>query len=413
MIINKQTLDNGLRIVHVQDCSTQMVAVNMLYDVGSRDEHPDHTGFAHLFEHLMFGGTEHIHDFDTPLQKAGGESNAWTNADVTNYYSTLPVHHIETALWMESDRMAFLNLTDKNLEIQRNVVMEEFKQRCLNRPYGDVSHLMSPLCYKVHPYRWPVIGMDLSHIANATLKEVNSFYHRYYIPNRAVLAITGNISWSQALSLVTKWFGDLPKGVDSFRDLPQEPRQIQQRRMSVKRKVPQNALYMSFHTPRYLDADYYACDIISDILCNGDSSRLKQKLIHDRGLFTAIDSPITGTRDAGLLEIKAKLRPGVSLEQAEEAVWEELDALKNELVSDCELEKVKNKLESVQTFDNISYQRVAYKLAWFELTEKAERINEEPLRYRAVDSSCIKRLSGEMFSADNASVLYYQNDGVA
>ena len=408
MIINKQTLDNGLRIVHVQDSSTQMVAVNVLYDVGSRDEHPDHTGFAHLFEHLMFGGTKNVHDFDTPLQKAGGDCNAWTNADVTNYYSTMPAHHIETALWMESDRMMSLDLSEKNLEVQRKVVMEEFKQRCMNLPYGDVSHLMSPHCYKVHPYRWPVIGKELSHIANATIDDVANFYDRFYVPNRAVLAIVGNISWNQTLNLVKKWFDELPMGDYYVRSLPQEPRQTEQRRMSVERSVPQDALYMSFHTPPFLDTDYYACDIISDILCNGDSSRFKQRLIHDRKLFTTIDSPISGTRDAGLFEIKGKLRPGVSLEDAEQAVWEELEVTKDQLISDYELEKVKNKFESVQTFGNINYQRVAFRLAWFELTEKAELINEESDRYRAINKTSIQRVANDLFNSTNASILYYQ-----
>lgn len=408
MIINKQTLDNGLRIVHVQDSSTQMVAVNVLYDVGSRDEHPDHTGFAHLFEHLMFGGTKNVHDFDTPLQRAGGDSNAWTNADVTNYYSTMPAHHIETALWMESDRMMSLDLSEKNLEVQRKVVIEEFKQRCMNLPYGDVSHLMSPLCYKIHPYRWPVIGKELNHIANATIDEVANFYHRFYVPNRAVLAIVGNITWNQTLNLVKKWFDELPAGDYYVRSLPQEPRQTEQRRMSVERTVPQDALYISFHTPPFLDTNYYACDIISDILCNGDSSRFKQRLIHERKLFTSIDSPITGTRDAGLFEIKGKLRPGVSLEEAEQVVWEELDTMRYQLINDYELEKVKNKFESVQTFGNISYQRVAFRLAWFELTEKAELINEESERYRTVDNISIQRVANDLFNPTNASILYYR-----
>ena len=408
MIINKQTLDNGLRIVHVQDSSTQMVAVNILYDVGSRDEHPNHTGFAHLFEHLMFGGSENVQNFDIPLQKAGGECNAWTNADVTNYYSTLPAHQIETALWLESDRMMSLDLSAKSLEVQRKVVMEEFKQRCMNLPYGDVNHLMLPLCYKVHPYKWPVIGKELSHIANATLEEVAAFYHRFYVPNRAVLAVVGNISWNQALQLVKKWFDDIPSGEEFARSLPQEPLQTELRKMSVERSVPQNALYMSFHTPPYLDKDYYACDIISDILCNGDSSRLKHRLIHERKLFTYIDSPLSGTIDAGLLDVKGKLRPGITLEQAEQAVWEELDAIKNQLIGDYELEKVKNKVESVRTFDNINYQRVAYRLAWFELTDKAELINEESKYYRAVDNTCIQRVANNLFNPANASVLYYR-----
>ncbi|MCR4764852.1 MAG: insulinase family protein [Bacteroidaceae bacterium] len=407
MIINKHTLDNGLRIVHVQDSSTQMVALNILYDVGSRDEHPEHTGFAHLFEHLMFGGSKNVPDFDIPMQQAGGECNAWTNADVTNFYATLPAHHLETALWMESDRMMSLDLSEKSLEVQRKVVMEEFKQRCLNLPYGDVAHLMSPLCYQVHPYRWPVIGMELSHIANATLEEVSQFYHRFYVPNRAVLAITGNISWDKALCLVSQWFEDIPRGEEHVRNLPQEPRQTHQRRKSVERAVPQDALFMSFHTAPFLTTDYFVTDIISDILCNGASSRLKQRLVHERELFTYIDAPITGTRDAGLLEVKAKLRPGVSLEQAEMAVWEELDTLKHNPIGDYELEKVKNKLESAQTFGNINYQRVAYRLAWFELNEKAELIDEEPQCYRAVSTSDILRVANELFHPDNASVLYY------
>ena len=408
MKINKHTLDNGLRVVHTQDSSTQMVAVNVLYDVGSRDEHPDHTGFAHLFEHLMFGGSAHVPDFDACLQRAGGESNAWTSADVTNFYATLPSHHAETAFWLESDRMLSLDLSDRNLEVQRSVVIEEFKQRCLNRPYGDVGHLMSPLCYEVHPYRWPVIGKELSHIAQATMDEVSAFHHRFYNPGQAVLSVTGNISWNQVLNLAEKWFGDIPAGETYERHLPQEPRQTQQRRMSVERAVPQDSLYMSFHTPAFQHPDFYACDIISDVLCNGASSRLKQRLIHERRLFTSIDAPMSGTRDAGLIDIKGQLRQGVTLEEAEEAVWEELDKLMAEPLNDYELEKVKNKQESVQTFGNINYQRVAYKLAWFELNGRAEQINDELACYRAVDAECLQHVASELFRKDNANVLHYK-----
>lgn len=408
MKINKHTLDNGLRVVHTQDSSTQMVAVNVLYDVGSRDEHPDHTGFAHLFEHLMFGGSAHVPDFDACLQRAGGESNAWTSADVTNFYATLPSHHVETAFWLESDRMLSLDLSERNLEVQRSVVMEEFKQRCLNNPYGDVNHLMLPLCYQVHPYRWPVIGKELNHIAQATMDEVSEFHHCFYNPGQAVLAITGNIEWNQALDLAGKWFADIPAGEAYERHLPQEPRQTQQRRLHVERAVPQDALYMSFHTPPFLHPDFYTSDIISDVLSNGSSSRLKQRLIHERQIFTAIDAPITGTRDAGLIEIKGKLRKGVGMQQAEDAVWEELDQLATQPLCDYELEKVKNKQESVLTFGNINYQRVAYKLAWLELNGGAEVINDELSRYQAVDAESLKRVAHEMFRSDNASVLHYQ-----
>jgi len=394
--------------VHVQDSSTQMVAVDVLYDVGSRDEHPDHTGFAHLFEHLMFGGSAHVPDFDIPLQRAGGESNAWTNTDVTNFYETLPSHHIETALWMESDRMMSLDLSPKSLEVQRSVVMEEFKQRCMNRPYGDVQHLMLPLCYQVHPYQWPVIGKELSHIANATLEEVHNFYHRFYGPNHAILAITGNISWKDTIRLVEKWFGDIAPGNEQVRALPQEPPQTEQRRLSVERPVPQDALYISFHTSPYMHPDFYASDIISDLLCNGDSSRLKQKLIHEQELFTMIDAPLSGTRDAGTLEIKGKLRQGVSAEQAEEAIWNVLNELMLQPVGSYELEKVKNKFESVQTFSNISYQRLAYRLAWYELNDRAELLNEELDLYRATRSDDVMRIAQQIFRPDNASVLYYR-----
>jgi predicted Zn-dependent peptidase len=385
-----------------------MVAVNVLYDVGSRDEHPDHTGFAHLFEHLMFGGSAHVPDFDACLQRAGGESNAWTSADITNFYATLPSHHAETAFWLESDRMLSLDLSDRNLEVQRNVVMEEFKQRCLNRPYGDVTHLMSPLCYTTHPYRWPVIGKELSHIAQATMDEVSAFHHRFYNPGQAILSVTGNITWEQVLSLAEKWFGDIPAGELYERHLPQEPRQTQQRRMSVERAVPQDNLYMSFHTPAFQHPDFYASDIISDVLCNGASSRLKQRLIHERRLFTSIDAPMSGTRDAGLIDIKGQVRQGVTLEEAEEAVWEELNKLMAQPLDDYELEKVKNKQESVQTFGNINYQRVAYKLAWFELNGRAEQINDELACYRAVDAESLQRIACELFREDNANVLHYK-----
>lgn len=410
MIINKHTLGNGLRVVHLQDSATPMVAINLLYDVGSRDEQAGHTGFAHLFEHLMFGGSENVRDFDTPLQKAGGECNAWTNADVTNYYSTLPAHHIETALWLESDRMSFLNLSVKTLEVQRSVVMEEYKQRCLNLPYGDVAHFTLPLSYKVHPYRWPVIGQRIDDIESATLEDVRKFYASFYNPSRAILAVTGNVEWEALLQLVEKWFGPLPSASAYQRRLPQEPRQDAQRRGEVNRPVPQDALFMSFHVPGCMHPDIYACDMLSDILSNGGSSRLKQRLIHERKLFSSIDAPLSGTRDAGLLEIKGKLHPGVSLSEAEEAVWEELRQLQSVLVDAYELQKVKNKYESVHTFGKINYQRMAYRLAWFELNGRADLANDEISKYLSVDAASLMRVAQETFRPDNASILYYRKE---
>lgn len=408
MKINKKTLDNGLRLVHHADTSTQMVALNVLYDVGARDEHPQHTGFAHLFEHLMFGGSLYIPDYDTPLQLAGGENNAWTNNDITNYYLTVPRTNVETAFWLESDRMLELAFSEQNLEVQRGVVMEEFKQRCLNQPYGDVGHLIRPLAYKVHPYRWPTIGRELSHIAQATLEEVKSFFFRYYAPNNAVLAVTGNIAWEEAVRLTEKWFGPIPRREVPRRSLPAEPPQTEERRQVVERPVPLDALFMAYRMCGRDDPDYYAFDILSDILSNGQSSRLIRHLVKEQGLFSSLDAYISGSRDAGLLHISGKPATGISLEQAEEAVRHELETLKQSLVGEQELEKVKNKFESAQIFGNINYLNVATNLAWFELTARAEEIDREVEKYRAVTASRLCGVAREAFRPENGSVLYYK-----
>lgn len=408
MKINKLTLPNGLRLVHNEDTSTQMVALNIVYDVGARDEHPDHTGFAHLFEHLMFGGSVHIPDYDAPLQMAGGENNAWTNNDITNYYLTIPRSNVETAFWLESDRMLELAFSEQSLEVQRGVVMEEFKQRNLNQPYGDVSHLLRPLAYRVHPYRWPTIGKDLSHIANATLDEVKSFFYRYYAPNNAVLAVTGNISWEETVRLAEKWFAPIPRREVPLRQLPQEPVQTAERRLTVERNVPLDALFMAYHMCGRADEDYYAFDILSDILSNGRSSRLARRLVQDQKLFSSLDAYISGTRDAGLLHISGKPSPGVTLEQAEAAVRKELEELKHSLIGEQELEKVKNKFESTQIFGNINYLNVATNLAWFELTGQAEDIDREVSRYRAVTAEQLQRVAQQTFLPENSVVLYYK-----
>ena len=406
--INKHILDNGLRLVHHEDTTTQMVALNIVYDVGSRDEHPDHTGFAHLFEHLMFGGSVHIPDYDTPLQQAGGENNAWTNNDITNYYLTVPRVNAEIGFWLESDRMLELAFSPRSLEVQRGVVMEEFKQRCLNQPYGDVSHLIRPLAYRVHPYRWPTIGKQLSHIADATLDEVKDFFFRHYAPNNAVLAVTGNLSWDETRRLADKWFAPILRRDIPERRLPQEPVQTEERRLTVERNVPLDALYMAFHTCGRDEADYYAFDILSDILSNGRSSRLTRRLVQERKLFSNIDAYISGSRDAGLLNISGRPSAGVTLEQAEAAVWEELERLREEPVEHRELEKVKNKFESTQIFGNINYLNVATNLAWFELTGEAEDIDREVGRYHAVSSAQLKDVAHRAFRRENANILYYK-----
>ena len=411
--ISRHVLPNGLRLVHSQDDSTQMVALNVVYNVGARDEHPDHTGFAHLFEHLMFGGSVNIPDYDAPLQLAGGENNAWTNNDITNYYLTVPRQNVEIGFWLESDRMLSLDFNERSLDVQRGVVMEEFKQRCLNQPYGDVGHLLRPLAYKVHPYRWPTIGKELSHIANATLDEVKDFFFRFYAPNNAVLAVTGNISFEEAVALTEKWFASIPKRDVPVRQLPQEPVETEERRLVVERNVPVDSLFMLYHMCERSHPDYYAFDILSDILSNGKSSRLNRHLVQEKQLFSSIDAYISGTVDAGLFHISGKPAAGVSLEKAEAAVREELDRLQNEVVAVQELEKVKNKFESTQIFGNINYLNVATNLAWFELNGAAEDMEKEVEHYRSVTAGQLRAVAQTAFDKRNGVVLYYKGRGEA
>ena len=404
--VNHHTLSNGLRIVHNEDNSTQMVALNVLYDVGARDEDPEHTGFAHLFEHLMFGGSVNIPDYDVPVQNAGGENNAWTNNDITNYYITLPYQNVETGFWLESDRMLSLDFSPQSLEVQRQVVIEEFKQRNLNQPYGDAAHLLREMAYQNHPYRWPTIGKEISHIANATLEEVKSFFYRFYAPNNAILAVTGHISFDETVRLAEKWFGPIPSRNIPKRELPAEKPQTAIRRRSVERKVPVDALYMAFHMCNRFHRAYHAFDIITDLLSNGRSSRFIQTLVQEKKLFTSIDAYISGSLDEGLLHITGKPASGVTLEQAEEAVWQELDKLKTVPVAEDELEKVKNRYESEQIFNNINYLNVATNLAFFELLGRAEDINLEVGKYRSVTVEQIQETARRAFVPENCNILY-------
>ena len=406
--INRKILDNGLRIVHSEDKSTRMVAINVLYDVGARDEHPEHTGFAHLFEHLMFGGSIHIPDYDTHVQNAGGENNAWTNNDITNYYITLPKQNVETGFWLESDRMLSLDFNEKSLEVQRHVVIEEFKQRNLNQPYGDVGHLVRGMAFQKHPYQWPTIGKEPAHIENATLDEVKDFFFRFYAPNNAILSVTGNISFEKTVALAEKWFGPIPRRNVRPQNLPEEPQQTEERRLVVERNVPVDALYMAFHKCDRKHPDYHTFDLMSDILCNGRSSRLIQHLVQQKQVFSSIDAYISGSIDNGLIQIGGKPAPGVSLEEAEAAVWQELEAMKTERIDESELEKVKNRYESEQIFSNINYLNVATNLAFFELIGQAEDINHEVEKYRAVTAEHIMEVSKQTFVKENCSVLYYK-----
>lgn len=407
--LNKHTLENGLRLIHAEDRSTQMVALNLAYDVGARDEDERHTGFAHLFEHLMFCGSKNVPEYDVPVQMAGGENNAWTNNDLTNYYITLPYHNVEIGFWVESDRMLALDFDGNGLEVQRKVVMEEFKQRNLNQPYGDVSHLMRELAFTRHPYRWPTIGKELSHIENATREETEAFFYRYYAPNNAVLAVTGHIDFAEAVRLTEKWFGGIPKRNVPVRNLPPEPEQTALRRLTVERQVPSDALYMAFKMNGRLHPDYHACDMLSDILSNGSSSRLIQRLVKEKQVFTSIDAPVMGSIDPGLFHISGRPASGVSLEEAERAVWEELERLKIECIAEEEIEKVKNKYESQQIFSQLNYLHVAMELAYHELLGDAEGINREVAQYRAITAEQLQDLARRTFVPERCSIIHYHS----
>lgn len=409
--INRYCLSNGLRLIHHQDKETQMVALNLLYDVGSKDENPDCTGFAHLFEHLMFGGSVNIPDFDTPLQKAGGENNAWTSNDITNYYSVVPRQNVETAFWLESDRMLGLDFSEKSLSVQKQVVIEEFKQRNLNQPYGDIPLLIRPLAYKVHPYRWPTIGKRVEHIEQVKLEDVKSFFYKYYAPNNAILAVTGNISFEEAVELTEKWFGTIERRDIEPRNLPAEPVQKSARFQEVSRSVPLDSITKVYHMCRRMDKEYHCFDLLSDILSNGRSSRLFQQLVMDRKLFADIDASITGDIDAGLFMIKGKVNKGISLEEADRAIVEELRRLGENEVSAYELQKVVNKFESNDLFSNINYLNKATNLAYYELLDRAENIDSEIEKYKGITSRMLKEVAERAFVEENSSTLYYRADG--
>lgn len=408
--IQTHTLDNGLRIVHNKDATTQMVALNILYDVGSRDESPERTGLAHLFEHLMFGGSANIPDFDKALQAAGGESNAWTSDDITNYYDIIPAHNLETAFWLESDRMKELAFSAKSLETQRSVVMEEFKQRCLNMPYGDVNHIIRSEAYKYHSYRWPVIGLDLSHIENVSAAEVKDFFYSHYAPDNAVLSVSGNVDFETVVHLSEKWFGDIERRNIAPRNLPQEPVQSEARKTSVKRDVPQNKIIKAYHMCARKDDSYHACDLISDILSNGNSSRFYRNILMRGNLFTDIDASINGSIDPGLMIVRGRLQPGVSFDAADKAIQNEIRRLCEDPVSSFEIEKCVNKFESKELFGNISYPEKASNMAYYELLGDAGMINNEVGNYRKLTDSDIKDAAKNVFRDDNCSTIFYGPD---
>ncbi|RVU02783.1 insulinase family protein [Mucilaginibacter limnophilus] len=404
---NRFTLDNGLRVIVHEDNTTPMAVVNILYDVGARDENPEQTGFAHLFEHLMFGGSVNIPVYDEPLQRVGGENNAFTSNDITNYYITLPSANIETAFWLESDRMLNLAFSEKSLEVQRNVVIEEFKQRYLNQPYGDVWLKLRPLVYKTHPYRWATIGEKKEHIADAKIEDVKAFFKKHYNPQNAIMVVGGDVTTEQVKQLAEKWFGQIPAGEKYHRELPQEPEQLEERRATVTGKVPLNDVYIAFQMCGRTDEGYYAAELISDILSRGNSSRLYRSLVKEKQLFSEIHAYITGSLDKGMFVVEGKPLENVTIEAAEAAIWEELERISTELVPADELTKVQNKTESTMVFAEMALLEKAMNLAFFELLGDAGQLNNETKKYLAVTAEEIQRQAKAIFRKNNSSTLVY------
>ncbi|NNV55273.1 M16 family metallopeptidase [Limnovirga soli] len=404
---NRFVLDNGLRVLVHEDTATPMAVLNVMYDVGARDENPAQTGFAHLFEHLMFGGSINIKDYDEPLQRAGGENNAYTTNDLTNYYCQLPAQNIETAFWLESDRMLSLAFSKKSLEVQRKVVCEEFKEHYINQPYGDVWHKMRALTYTVHPYRWMTIGQELSHVENAQLDDVKNFFFKHYRPINAIVVVAGNVKTEDVKRLAEKWFGNIPMGEKYVRQLPQEPAQTNARRLEVIADVPLDAIYKTWHMGPRLDKGYYAAEIITEILGGGASSRLYQALVKEKQLFSNIECYQFGSIDPGIVTIEGKLVKGINPSTAEAAIEEELDKIKSTLVSEQELQKVKNKTESLITFEDMTILSRAGSLANYELLGNANLMNEEMGRYQAITTKEILQYSQQIFDVNNSNTMVY------
>ena len=404
----KFTLENGLTVIVHEDKTTPIVAFNILYDVGARDEDESRTGFAHLFEHLMFGGSSNIPNFDSPLQHAGGSSNAFTSNDITNYYETLPVQNLETAFWLESDRLNKLAFTDKSLEVQRSVVIEEFKQNYLNQPYGDVWLLLRPLAYKDHPYKWATIGKEIKHIEDATMEDVKTFFFKHYTPQNGILCVAGNVTFDQVKELSEKWFGPIETREKYVRELAVEQKQTELRKLEVERDVPSDALYMAFHMSNRLNPRFYLADMLSDVLSTGKSSRFTKRLVLEKHLFTELDAFILGSSDAGLFVISGKPKEGISLEEAYAEVRLELEILQKELVTEYELQKIKNKMESINIFGEMSVLNKAMNLCSFELLGDAEMINQQMDNYTSITPRDLQEEAMEIFQEENCSVLFYK-----
>ncbi|HEY4651599.1 MAG TPA: pitrilysin family protein [Pontibacter sp.] len=402
------TLDNGLRVIVHEDHTSPMAVLNVLYDVGSRDEVEEHTGFAHLFEHLMFSGSVNIPVYDEPLQRVGGENNAFTSPDITNYYLTVPAQNIETGFWLESDRMLDLAFSENGLEVQRKVVVEEFKQNYLNQPYGDVWLKLRPLAYKNHPYKWATIGKEIAHIEDATMDIVKAFHRKHYSPSNAILVVAGNITFERAKELTEKWFGPIPAGEKYTRHIPNEPPQTEPRVLETSADVPLSAIYKAYHMPHRTHEDYYAIDLISDILGRGKSSRLYEQLVKEQKLFNSISASVTGSIEPGLLIIQGKLNEGVDLQEANAAIEKINQELMDSLVDEEELNKVKNQAETSLVFSEIELLNRAMNLAYGKLLGDANFVNTEGEKIQAVTPQDIQRCARQVLNPSNCSTLLYK-----
>ncbi len=399
-------LANGLQVFVHEDTTTPMAAVNILYNVGSKDEDEHKTGFAHLFEHLMFGGSQHIASYDEPLQRVGGENNAFTSPDITNYYITLPAENLETAFWLESDRMMSLSFDPKVLEVQRKVVIEEFKQRYLNQPYGDAWLKLRPLAYQKHPYRWATIGREIKHIEDATLEDVQRFFFKYYLPNNAIMVVAGPVAFETVKAMTEKWFGPIPAGAPYHRQLPAEEKQLEARLETIEADVPLNALYKTFHMPGRQDTRYYTADLLSDVLGRGKSSLLYQRLVRDTQMFADISAYVTGSVEPGLLVISGKLKPGFTHQQAEAEITAIIQQVQKG-ISEEELQKVKNQAESTLVFSEIELLNRAMNLAFGALLGDPDLVNKEAGYIQAVTAADVKAMAQEILVPENSATLHY------
>lgn len=402
------TLENGLRVLVHHDDTTPMVAVNVLYDVGARDEEKERTGFAHLFEHLMFGGSVNIPEYDEPLQMAGGENNAYTTNDITNYYIQLPIQNIETAFWLESDRMLSLAFSEKSLDVQRKVVCEEFKEHYINKPYGDAWDHLRELSYTTHPYQWMTIGKELKHIEEARLEDVRAFFQKHYTPQNAILCVAGNVSVELVKQLSEKWFGPIPAGNKYERNITPEPEQNGARQQTVFADVPLDALYKAWHIGPRLSTEYYTADLITEIMGNGFASRLYQRLVKEQQLFSNISCYHTGSHDPGLVIVEGKIIEGKSIEDANAAVEKEMQELVSGGVTEDELQKAKNKIEAMIAFEDMALLSRANNIAFYELLGDASMINDEWSKYQAVTQQMLKEAAAKIFRTENCNTLFYK-----